>query len=133
MKASALWLEQAGVGDFLGQRVFEAVGGVLAVWALVEELEPLEFTQVRGKLRRFCPDCREHPARRHSPEDGGGLEQPPRLVCQSRNARHEHALNGLRHGEVGTKATAVRDRARDFLEEERIALGPFQNDLSQLS
>src|ERR1700720_1938201 len=131
MKLPALHLEQTVVCHFLSQRVLEAVGGVLAGCSLVQEFESLKLLEMGGQLGCLCPHGLEHSARYHTPENGGRLEQALRLFGQSLDPRLEHTLHCLRHGDVGAKLAALRDRSRDLLEEEWIALGPAQNDLGQ--
>ena len=95
MQHAPALLEQAPVGDLVGERVLEGVLEIREQARLVEELRPLEVPEplaqaVLGLLR----DRLEERERDVLPDDGGGLEEALLLGWQPVDARGQDRLHG---------------------------------------
>ena len=120
------------VRDFLHERVGERVLGIAAGGALVEEfrgLQPREppphdvrrLVRQRGRQREgnVAADRRQRE------------KQLALLQRQAIDARHQQLLDRRRHRHAGGEATALAHRARELLQEERVALGAREHGVHQ--
>ena len=116
---------QRGVGDVLGEGVLEDPDALLGIGALVEELQSGEVLQIGVEVLGGVRDRPQEPFRKLAAEHGRGLQEVLGRLRQSIDARGEHALHGVGHPQ--RRATRVAERVDQLLEEERIALGPVED------
>ena len=130
-RRAAVLGRQTLVGDLLGEHVREDMRGV--------SLPPA------SSYRNSAARSRRRPARSSSsPRSLTALRRKAGIVrpmtaaawrsCRSAqgqavDARHEHGLHRLRHGLRGRAAALFADLARQLLQEERVALGPLEDQL----
>ena len=98
------------------------------------EVPLLEQPEVRGRSRHELADGI---VPEHAPDHGGGLQRRLLGPGQQVDARGEHGLDGVRHGETGRELTErpaavfaaehapVDQRGDQLLDKERVPLGPF--------
>ena len=90
-------LEQAPVGDLVGERVLERVLEIREEARLVEELGRLEMRRAPAKLvLGLVRDSLEERERHVLPDDGGGLEEALVVGRESIDARGEDRLRRRR-------------------------------------
>ena len=120
------------VRDLPHERVGEGVLGLAAAGALVEEFRGLQ-------PREPPPDDVRRLVRQRGRQREGNVAADRRqrekqlalLQRQAIDARHQQLLDRRRHRHAGREATALAHRARELLEEERVALGAREHGVHQ--
>ena len=111
--------QEAVVGHFLREGVLDDVDRVLA-GTLVQELEPPQLLDGGLEARRVVPHAAEQAARRLATDHGRRLQEALGAGGQAIDPRHDDAVDGV--GDDPGLRSVLDDRARQLLQEERVAL-----------
>ncbi len=98
--------QQALVGDVVRERVLEHVHELRIERALEDEIEGAELPHAVGGVLRERRGPLQQPQRELAPDHRGRLDRPLRILGQTIEPRHDHALH--RVGDIH-----VRDRPRE--------------------
>ena len=132
VQPAALLRTETLVRHFVRQRVLERVLGIGPRARLVQEFSALEAGECALQLAvRHVGERANHRDGHVFADDGGDLEQALVRRGEPLDARQEHLLDRVRYSDEREGAAALPDRPRQFLQEERIALGLGDDQLAE--